>query len=89
MKLKNGFILRKCGEADIVVPVGANVEEYKNVMVTVSGSGRLLWDMLSKGCEREDLVAALLNKYDVEREIVEKDVDIFLKKLKQAGILDG
>lgn len=88
MKLKSGFILRKCGEAEIVVPVGANVENYKNIMVTVSGSGRILWDMLEKGCNRNDLVAELLNRYDVEREIVEKDVDIFLKKLKQAGILD-
>ncbi|MBR6795093.1 MAG: PqqD family protein [Clostridia bacterium] len=88
MKLKNGFILRKCGEVDIVVPVGASVEQYKNLMVTVSGSGRLLWDMLEKGCERADLVSALMKKYDVERDIVEKDVDIFLKKLTQAGILD-
>lgn len=89
MKLKSGFILRKCGEADIVVPVGANVEKYKNIMVTVSGSGKLLWDMLEKGCERSDLVSALLSRYDVERDIVEKDVDIFLKKLTQAGILDA
>lgn len=88
MKLKSGFILRKCGEADIVVPVGANVEQYKNIMVTVSGSGKLLWDMLEKGCERIDLVNALLSRYDVERDIVERDVDIFLKKLTQAGILD-
>ena len=88
MKLKNGFILRKCGEAEIVVPIGANVESYKNMMVTVSGSGRLLWDLLEKGCERSDLISALLSRYDVERDIVEKDVDIFLKKLKQAGILD-
>lgn len=89
MKLKSGFILRKCGEADIVVPVGANVEKYKNIMVTVSGSGKLLWEMLEKGCERADLVNALLSRYDVERDIVEKDVDIFLKKLTQAGILDA
>lgn len=88
MKLKNGFILRKCGEAEIVVPVGANVEKYKNVMVTVSGSGKILWELLEKGCERQDLVSALLSRYDVERDIVERDVDLFVKKLKQAGILD-
>ena len=108
MKLKSGFILRKCGEADIVVPVGANVEKYKNIicfygdeglnqiavvketnMVTVSGSGKILWELLEKGCERNDLVNALLSRYDVERDIVERDVDIFVKKLTQAGILDA
>lgn len=89
MKLKSGFILRKCGEADIVVPVGANVEQYKNIMVTVSGSGKILWELLEKGCERNDLINALLSRYDVERDIVERDVDIFVKKLTQAGILDA
>ncbi len=89
MKLKSGFILRKCGEADIVVPVGANVEQYKNIMVTVSGSGKILWNLLEKGCERNDLINALLSRYDVERDIVERDVDIFVKKLTQAGILDA
>ena len=89
MKLKSVFILRKCGEADIVVPVGANVEQYKNIMVTVSGSGKILWELLEKGCERNDLINALLSRYDVERDIVERDVDIFVKKLTQAGILDA
>ncbi len=88
MKLKPGFILRKCGEAEIVVPVGANVEKYKNMMITLSGSARMLWDMLEKGCERADLVRAMLEKYDVEREVVENDVDLFLKKLTRAELLD-
>lgn len=88
MKLKPGFILRKCGEAEIVVPVGANVEKYKNMMITLSGSARMLWNMLEKSCERADLVRAMLEKYDVEREVVENDVDLFLKKLTRAELLD-
>lgn len=88
MKLKEGFILRKCGEAEIVVPTGANVEKYKNMMITLSGSAHMLWDMLTEGCERADLVRAMLDKYDVEREVVENDVDLFLKKLTRAELLD-
>ena len=89
MKLKQGFVMRKCGAAEIVVPVGENVEKYKNLMITVSGSGRLLWDRLAEGCEREDLIAALLDVYEVERPVVEADVDRFLKKMKEADLLDG
>lgn len=88
MKLKPGFILRKCGEAQIVVPVGANVEKYKNLMITLSGSAQMLWELLEKGCEREDLIRAMLDKYDVERDVVENDVDLFLKKLIRAGLID-
>ncbi len=88
MKLKEGFILRKCGEAEIVVPTGANVEKYKNMMITLSGSAHMLWDMLIEGCERADLIRAMLDKYDVERDVVENDVDLFLKKLTRAELLD-
>mgnify|MGYP003216104466 CR=1 FL=1 len=88
MKLKEGFILRKCAQADIVVPVGENAEKYRNVMVTISGSGRMLWDMLKEGCEREDLVNRMLEKYDVERSVVENDIDIFIKKLRRAELID-
>lgn len=88
MKLKSGFILRKCGTAEIVVPVGENVEKYKNLMITVSGSGRLLWDKLTVGCTEEELVETLLAAYDVTREVVTADVTAFLTNLRKAELLD-
>ena len=81
MKIKEGFILRKCGDADIVVPVGKNVESHKNLMITLSGSSRLLWDELVKGCDEKHLVNTLMGLYDVEEEVVVRDVALFLKKL--------
>ena len=88
MKIKEGFILRKCGDADIVVPVGKNVESHKNLMITLSGSSRLLWDELIKGCDEKHLVNTLMGLYDVEEEVVVRDVALFLKKLRQAALLD-
>ena len=88
MKIKEGFILRKCGDADIVVPVGKNVESHKNLMITLSGSSRLLWDELVKGCDEKHLVNTLMGLYDVEEEVVVRDVALFLKKLRQAALLD-
>ena len=88
MKIKEGFILRKCGDADIVVPVGKNVESHKNLMITLSGSSRLLWDELVKGCDEKHLVNTLMGLYDGEEEVVVRDVALFLKKLRQAALLD-
>ncbi len=87
MKIKEGFILRKCGASDIVVPTGANMETHKNMMITLSGSSRILWDKLVEGCEEEDLVAALLAVYDVDEATVKGDVALFVKKLGEAGLL--
>lgn len=88
MKIKEGFILRKCGDAEIVVPVGPNVATHKNVMITLSGSSRMLWDELVKGCDETALVNLLLSVYDVEKEIAARDVSLFVSKLRQAALLD-
>jgi hypothetical protein len=89
MKIKSGFILRKCGEADIVVPIGQNVEKYKNVMITLSGTSRMLWDALVKGCDEEALVTLLLTTFeDAPEAVVRADVANFVKTLKKAELLD-
>jgi len=88
MKIKEGFILRKCASAEIVVPVGERMATHKNVMITLSGSARLLWDELVKGCDETALVAKLLEEYDVSEEIASRDVQSFVAKLRQAALLD-
>ena len=90
MKLKSGFILRKCGKAEIVVPVGANVESFKNLMITIAGSGRILWDILAEGCSETELLDRFLANFEdgVDRAMVEKDVAAFVTKLRSAGLLD-
>lgn len=88
MKIKEGFILRKCANTEIVVPVGDRMATHKNVMITLSGSGRLLWDELVKGCDERTLVDRLLAEYDVEEELASRDVALFVAKLRQAGLLD-
>ena len=89
MKIKEGFILRKCGEADIVGPIGANVEKYKNIMITLSGTSRMLWDALVKGCDEEALVTLLLTTFEgVDEAIVRRDVGNFLTTMKKAELLD-
>lgn len=89
MKIKSGFILRKCGETDIVVPIGQNVEKYKNVMITLSGTSRMLWDALVKGCDEEALVTLLLTTFeDAPEAVVRADVANFVKTLKKAELLD-
>lgn len=88
MKIKEGFILRQCAGTEIVVPLGANMQTHKNMMITLSGSARLLWDALVVGCEEEALVDAILAEYDIDRETASRDVHLFVEKLRQAALLD-
>ena len=87
MKIKSGYILKKVAENYIVVPVGARAKEF-NGMITLSESSAILWKLLEKGAEKEDMITALLAEYNVERAVVENDVEKFTKKLTEAGLVE-
>ena len=87
MKIKDGFILREVAGNFIVVVVGEAVKRFKGV-INLNETGAYLWKILVKGVEdASQLVDALLSEYDVEKEIAEKDVNAFIAKLTEAGLI--
>jgi hypothetical protein len=87
MKIKEGFILREVAGNYIVVAVGEAVKNFNGV-INLNESGAFLWKILSQGVENESqLVDALLGEYDVEKEIAERDVNSFIARLKEAGLI--
>ena len=86
MKLKSGFVLRKVADTYVVVAVGAEAKKH-NVMITLNETGSLLWEKLSQGAETDDLVNAILEEYDIDRETAKADVTRFLDKIKSEDLL--
>ena len=86
MKLKSGFVLREVAGTCVVVPTDANLN--LNGMITLNETGKILWTALTDGAETEDLVAALLAKYDVEEATAREGVEAFVARLKEHGFLD-
>ena len=86
MKIKDGFILREVADSFIVVAVGDAVKSFKGV-INLNETGALLWKTLQKGAEEKDLIDALLNNYEVEKELAERDVNAFITKLTEAGLI--
>lgn len=87
MKIKEGFLLREIAGNPVVVPTGIQTVNL-NGMITLSQTGALLWRELEKGADQKDLVDAMLNEYDIDRETASEDITAFLDKLKNAGILE-
>ena len=86
MKIKDGFILREVAGNYIVVAVGDAVKGFNGV-INLNETGAFLWKLLEKGCEKEDLLNALLEEYDVEKSVAESDVCAFITKLTEAGLV--
>jgi hypothetical protein len=87
MKIKSGFVLRKIEEDYIVVSVGSRVKEFNGV-INLNEPSAMLWQLLETGATEEQLVNKLLEVYNVEKAVAEKDVSAFINKLTINGILE-
>lgn len=86
MKIKDGFVLREVAGSYIVVAVGEAVKNFQGI-INLNETGALLWKTAEKETDRETMVKALLDEYEVERDVAEKDVDAFIAKLKEMNIV--
>lgn len=86
MKIEKEFVLREIAGDYIIIPTGKTVLDF-NGLVTVNEVGVSLWKMLQEEVTFEDLVKGVLDEYDVEEEIAREDIQEFLDKLVESGIL--
>lgn len=56
--------------------------------MSVSGSGRLLWQQLLEGATEEALASRLVANYGIEEERARHDVDVFVEELASSGWLE-
>ncbi len=85
LKLKEGFVLREVAGQTVVLPTGDEMD--LNVMITLNGTGRFLWERLETGATEDALVAALLAEYDVDEKTARESVQRFVAKLAEKEFL--
>ena len=81
-------MLRQFGEDYIVVAVGDDAEDF-NKLITLNSVGAYIYNLLNNDMTHEEIVSAVLDKYDADRKTVENDINIFLADAKKAGLIDG
>lgn len=88
MKIKSNYVLRTVAGENLVVPLGDSGVNF-NAVITLNDSGKFLWELLQNDTDEATLTEELLKEYDVSREIAERDVAVFVKSLKENGILEN
>jgi len=86
MKVKEGFILRNIIDEWIVMPTGANIQNFEAAVV-LNDVSAFLWRLLEKPISREDLFQAMLEEYDIDEGQATKDLDEFLSRLRELHLL--
>ena len=87
MRIRKDFVLRQVADTHVVIPLGQGVIDFDG-MITLNGSGTMLWKVLENGTDQNALVDALTAEYDVSREEAASDVEEFLNTLRTAKCIE-
>lgn len=87
MKPKDGFLLREVDGTSIVVATGDAAMEFSG-LITLNQTGTLLWRCLEQNATEDDMVAKLLEEYDIDEESARRDVNAFVARARDAGLLE-
>jgi hypothetical protein len=87
MKIKQDFLLREIADTNIVIPVGERVADFKGMM-TLNKTGRFIWEKMLDGIAFEDLVKAIVDKYEVDEATARTDLNAFIDSARESGVLE-
>lgn len=89
MKIREGFTIRQIGDDNIVVALGKAAEQFRGI-IRLNETGAFLFKKIQSGVDTEDaLCKALTDEYDVDAETAARDVDSYVSRLQQAGVIDA
>ncbi|GHU42547.1 hypothetical protein FACS1894111_06660 [Clostridia bacterium] len=56
--------------------------------LAVNQMGALIWQMLQEGKEKDVIIEKLMSIYDVERFVLQEDMEVFLEQLRSTNFID-
>lgn len=89
MKIKEGFELQNvCGE-HIIVPAGEDNMDFSHI-ISLNPTAAYLWENIAGRAEFtvEDMVALLLEEYEVEEDIALEDCRLIIECWKEMGLVE-
>ncbi len=87
MKIKKQLIKRDIAGDTILVPVGKTVYESNGLFV-LNEVATFIWDNLPQLETEEEIVAKILDEYEVSTQQAADDTAEFLAKLREMQIID-
>ena len=87
MKTSNEFIMREIAGEYVLVPIGKRTLTFQG-LVTMNEVGALIWEMMEKESDIDQIVSGILDEYEVDEQTARKDVLDFIGFLKDCQIIE-
>ena len=88
MKLKENFTIRKVGDEYMMVSESGSSLDYTRATSLNNTAAYLIEKAQQKQFTKEDWIELLMDKYDVEKERAEADVQNLIDKLIKEGLVE-
>ena len=81
------IVTRKTGNEYVLVPVTNNIADMNSVY-TINETGAFIWELIDGKKNVEELIDAVIDKYDADRETATKDVFTFIENMRSYVIIE-
>ncbi len=86
MTLKNKYILRTVADKTVAIAIENGNEKTENVL-TLNSTGAFIFGKINEGADKETIISAFFDEYEVTKEEATEAVENFIEGLKKAGLL--
>ena len=88
MKIKKGFVLRTiCGQ-NVISGEGLDQVNFSK-LISLNETATFLWKAAQEGDFTEEaLVSRLLDEYEVEKEVAQKDIHAMISQWRELGLVE-
>lgn len=88
MRIKDGFkLVNMQGQNTVVLNNGKSVSFNNTIVLTDTAA--FLWKMLENGNPtKKEMLNALLRNFDISTVLALSDIDVFLRTMRENGILE-
>lgn len=86
MKIRKELLKREVGGEAFLVPLGKSVYD-SNGLFALTELGSFIWDLLPEAEGIDEILVRILEEYEVEEATAREDLELFLDKLRNMGII--
>lgn len=88
MKIKQGFVMRDVAGQAVAIATGEASKSFHG-MVKLNDTGAVIWNGIEKGLDEAEIAEQLAANYNVEVGQALKDVESFIARMRDAGLVEG
>ena len=88
MKIKDGFVKQQLGNKTIVVSAGELTKDFHG-MIELNYTAADIWEWLSQGYTCEEMAKLMVEKYNINHDKAQSDIQKITNKMLVAGIIEN